>query len=186
MPARACSAVGTGPGQSTVTRTPVRFELAMERFAEGEHVGLAGVIDRPARPRHESRQRSHVEDAASAALEAVDEGEREIGKRAHVQVDDRELFGAVELVRGPDEPGPGVVDNHLRLEAVPLECRGDYLRRIGARDIRGNDRRPRQALGRDRVRQRHERRLTPGNEDELVTGRQTRARAPRRSLPRRR
>src|SRR5262249_4225733 len=54
----------------------LRLELAMQRLAEREHIGFAGVIDRHARTGHEGRDRGDVEDAATAALETVDEGER--------------------------------------------------------------------------------------------------------------
>src|SRR5262249_36563733 len=53
----------------------LRLELAVKRLAEREHIGLAGVVHRHAGTGHEGCNRRHVENAALAAFEAVDEGE---------------------------------------------------------------------------------------------------------------
>ena len=73
-----------------------------------------------------------VENAAFAALQAVDEGEREIGQRAHVEIDHGELLGAVERARGADQTEARIVDHGLRLEITRRQCRGDVVRRARA------------------------------------------------------
>ena len=76
-----------------------RLELDMQRLAEREHESLAGVVHRRPRPRQKSRHRCDVKQAAAVPAKAVDEREREIGERAHVEVDHRQLLGAVEYRR---------------------------------------------------------------------------------------
>ena len=140
----------------------------MQRLAEGDHIGLGGVIDRHAGAGQEAGHRSHVENAALAALERVDEREGEIGQRAHVEVDHRELRGTVEPVRGSDEAKTGIVDDRIRLQSAPGERLADLLRRIDGRDVQRQNGRPGAALGRNGVRKRNKLGLAPGNQHHLV------------------
>src|SRR5262245_757745 len=146
----------------------LRLELAVQRLAEREHIGLAGVIHRHAGTGHEGRDRRHVENAALAAFEAIDEGEREIGERTQVDIDHRKLLGAVERVRGSNEAEARIVDDHVRLETALLERLGDVARGIDARDVRSQNGRPARALRRNGIRQRGERLLAPRDQNEFV------------------
>ena len=71
------------------------------------------------------------------AREAVDEGERQLGQRPHVEVDHRQLLGAVELGGAADQAEAGIVDDVLRLERRARQA----LRRCGAPRSAGRDRR---------------------------------------------
>ena len=66
---------------------PCGASSLMQRLAERQHEGLAGVVHRRARPRQEARDRGDVEHAAAMPRQAVDEGERQVGERAHVEID---------------------------------------------------------------------------------------------------
>ncbi len=65
-------------------------------------------------------------------FKAVDEGERQLGQRAHVEIDHRELLGAIERRRRPEQAEARIVDDDLRLDAVPSASR-DLARRIPRR-----------------------------------------------------
>src|SRR5262249_41428268 len=98
-----------------------RFQFLIERLAERDYKSLAGIIDRHTGPRQEAGDRSDIENAALAAFQAVNEGERKSGQRAHVDVDHGELLRAVERVGPPEQTEPGVVDDDFRLETEARE-----------------------------------------------------------------
>ena len=88
---------------------------------------------------------------------------------AHVKVDHRELLAAVERVGGSEQAEARVVDDHVRLEAAPVERLSDGLRGIGAREVGRQNGRPPRALPRNGVRQRGERLFTPRDQNDVVT-----------------
>jgi hypothetical protein len=45
--------------------------------------------------------------------ETIDEGERQFGECAHIEIDHRELFIATNRCRQPEEPEAGIVDHDL-------------------------------------------------------------------------
>src|SRR5439155_8329922 len=84
-----------------------RFKLLMERFTEGDHISLAGVIDRHARAGQKAGGRGDIEYPAFSTFEAVDKSQREVGERAHIQVYHGELRCAIELVGRSEQPEAG-------------------------------------------------------------------------------
>ena len=65
---------------------------------------------------------------------AVDEVERELGHRAHVEVDHRQLLGAVERGGAADQAEAGIIDHVLRLDAL---CGERFCDRAHRRDVPG-------------------------------------------------
>ena len=76
-------------------------------------------------PGRKARDRGDVENAAAMPREAVDESERQLGERPHVEIDHRELVVAVELGRCAGETKTRIVDDVVWLDAVRRERRGD-------------------------------------------------------------
>jgi hypothetical protein len=73
------------------------------------------MIDGHAGSRQEAGDRGDVEDAATMALQAVDEGERQVGQSPHIDVDHAELLGAVEVDGAADQAEAGIVDDDVGL-----------------------------------------------------------------------
>ena len=121
-----------------------------------------------------------------AALQAVEEREREIGQRAHVEVDHRKLLGAIEAAGGADQAEAGIVDDGVRLEIGGRRARRRFLRGIRAREIRAQNRRPGPAARCNGIGHHVERLLAPGNENEVMTVGGKVAQAPPRCPPTRR
>src|SRR6516225_6118041 len=69
----------------------------------------------------------------------------------------------------PEQAEARVVDDHVRLEAAPVERLSDGLRGIGAREVCRQNGRPPRALPRNGVRQRGERLFTPRDQNDVVT-----------------
>ncbi len=68
------------------------------------------MIGREARPRQEAGDGGDVEDAAAVAGDAVDETQRQIGERAHVEVDQLELIGDGDVGGFAEHAEAGIVD----------------------------------------------------------------------------
>ena len=96
------------------------------------------------------------------------EGEREIGQRAHVEIDHGELLGAVERAAAPIRPKPALLTTISGSRSRAASCLGDVVRR--ARAARGPPAERAGAAGPrcDRVGQRRERLLAPRHQNELV------------------
>ena len=121
----------------------------MQRLAEGQHIGLAGVIDRHAGAGQEGGDRRHVENAAAMPGEAVDKGKRQFGERADVEVDHGELLGMAEISGRAGQSEAGIVDHDRGLEAARRKLRRNARDRIALLEIDRQHRRPRPAGGRD-------------------------------------
>ena len=68
----------------------------------------------------------------------------------------------------PEQAEARVVDDHVRLEAAPVERLSDGLRGTGAREVGRQNGRPRCGLGRNGVRQRGERLFAPRDQNEFM------------------
>ena len=79
------------------------------------------------------------------ARQALDEGKRQFGQRAHIEIDHGELLGAVERGGRAGEPEAGIVDDVLRLEAARGEFGGERGGRFAPAEIAGKHSRPRPA-----------------------------------------
>ena len=117
----------------------------MERLAQRQHIGFAGVVDRHARPRHERGERGNIENAAAVAREAVDEAQRKIGERAHVELDHGELRRPIEPCRLPEQPVSRVVHDDGGLDAARGELLIDAITGAALHQIDRQDMRPRPA-----------------------------------------
>ena len=101
-------------------------------------------------------------------LEAVEEGEREIGEDAHVEIDHGDLLGAIKLGRRTDQSEARIVDHELRLALL----RGQRLHNARAGIRHGQvkpeaERRP-CARGRDFGSKCGEHLLTPRDQHQFV------------------
>ncbi len=145
-----------------------RLELAIERLAERDHIGLAGVIDRRRRPREKARDRRDIENAATMALYAIHESERQVGQRAHVEIDHAEQFVAVAVGGIAVQAEAGVVDDVLRLQIAHFERQSDPRHGVVFRKIDRKDQRyfraSRFKLGSERL----EPRLAPRHQNERM------------------
>ena len=104
------------------------------------------------------------------ALEAVDEGQRQLGERAHVEIDHGELLVAIELRRRADQPEAGIVDDNRRLEIARAELGGDAADGVRrARGRGGRHSRPRPAGRGDFVGELDEPVLAARHQHELVS-----------------
>ena len=95
------------------------------------------------------------------ARQAVDEAERQLGKRAHIEVDHRQLLGAVERGGGADQSEAGIVDHVLRLDALRSERVADVAHGVAALQVGDDHQRPGAAGRRDLVGQRMQAILAP-------------------------
>src|ERR1700738_2171939 len=123
------------------------FEFLVQRLAERDHVRLGRVVDRHARPRHEPRDRCHIEDAALAPFDALDEGQRELGERADVYVDHGKLPLPVELVGRAHQAESRIIDHDLRFKSALCEGLADVARGIDASHVEAKHRGPSCAFG---------------------------------------
>ena len=85
------------------------------------------------------------------AREAVDKGERQFGQRPHVEVDHLQLFVAIERSGQADQAEAGIVDDKLRLGALPRQSVADLPCRAGLQQIGDDHDRPARAARRDLV-----------------------------------
>jgi hypothetical protein len=100
--------------------------------------------------------------------QGVDEGERQLGQRAHIEIDHGELRVAIEPCRLADEPEAGIVDHIRRLEIAGVELGGK--KGSGARPLEIDDQHigPRPAGRRDFVGKLHQPVLAPRHQSELM------------------
>src|SRR5262249_10281911 len=146
-----------------------RLELLIERLAEREDVGFRRIIDRHSGTRQEGGDRGHVENAALAAFQAVDEREGERGERTNIDVDHGELLSAVELVGDPEQAEAGIVDDDLGLQPEPGQCLANITHGVDPRHIGAQNRRARSPLGGNGIGKRVERLLASRDENDFVT-----------------
>ena len=119
-----------GPGQSAETRMPDALQLMVQRLGEGEHIGLAGIIDRHVRARLEGRGRGDVEDRARAALAHHRQDKMaELGQRADVEVDHLAELAERPVRETAAEAEAGIVDQSADAEALPPPARRSGWRR---------------------------------------------------------
>src|SRR5262249_61468747 len=91
------------------------------------------------------RDRSDIEQAAAISDQLAGKSQRQVGQRAHVDVDDAELLGAVEFGRGAEQAEARIVDKVFDLGAGlgqrgsdpvagirRLKIAGDQYRRVPA------------------------------------------------------
>src|SRR5581483_1358243 len=145
-----------------------RLQFAGQRLGEGQHIGLGGVIDRAAGTGQEAGDRADIEQPALVAGERLDEGERQFGERADVEVDHAQRLLAVARGGEPDQAEGGVVDDVLRLEVVRAQRLGDRLRGAGRGEVGDDHRRHARTRGGDLRRQRLETVGAAGDQNEVV------------------
>jgi hypothetical protein len=98
----------------------------------------------------------------------VDEAQRQVGERAAVEIDHRELVGAIERVRLTEQAIARIVDQEGRLELARLELAGDPVRAVGTREIDREDMRRAMAGVADALGDRGELRNAPRRQHDLV------------------
>ena len=79
--------------------------------------------------------------------EAVDPAQREIGQRAAVEVDHRELVLPVERRGRPEQAVARIVDEKRRLEIAGGQFLREEFRAVGTREVHGKDMRRAMAGG---------------------------------------
>jgi hypothetical protein len=99
----------------------------MQRLGEREHVGFAGVVDGHPRTGQESRDRGDVEDAAAVAGQAVDESERRLVERVHIEIEHGVLLVAIKPIACPTSPKPALLTTFAgsRSRAVSSAARSE-------------------------------------------------------------
>ena len=103
------------------------------------------------------------------ARQAVDERQRQLGERAHVEVDHGELLVAIELQGRPDQPEAGVVDHIRRLEIARAEFGGEKGNGARPLEIDAQHVGPRPAGRGDFVGQLDQPVLAPRHQNELMS-----------------
>src|SRR5262249_9457187 len=114
----------------------------------------------------EARHRRYIENTAAVATETVNECQRQFRQNANIDIDDGELLGGLELHRRPHQTEAGIVDDILGLDRERGHLRGDFLRRLVAREIDGQHMRPRLACRCDLIGKVVEPLLTPRHQDQ--------------------
>ena len=155
---------GTQRGHADAART----QLPMQRCAERHHIGFGRIVDRHVGPRQERRDRRDIENAAPPSLQCIHEGEREVGERAHVHVDHRELLGPAQRRGRPQQAEAGVVDHGLRLDPEAFHRPGDLCGGVMPLQVDGQIIRTAMSQRGDRVRQFHQPLLAARDQQELV------------------
>jgi hypothetical protein len=80
---------------------------------------------------------------AAVAGEAVDKGKRQLGQRAHVEIDHLQLFVVIERAGGSHQAEACVVDHELRLNALCRQRIADHARDSRFQQVGRDDNRSR-------------------------------------------
>ena len=118
--------------------------------------------------RQETGHRSDIENAAALARQAVDKGERQISERADIEVDHRQLLGAVERSGAADEAEAGIVDHDIAARK-PCAVSASPISRVAVAALQVGDdhQRPGAAGRRDLIGQRAQAILAPRHQRQL-------------------
>ena len=88
-------------------------------------------------------ERCHIHQATPTADQTIQEGQRQVGKRAHIKVDHCELPRPIEFRRWPDQPEPRIVDHEFRLCRIRRKSLGNAGARVRLCQIQCEYDRPR-------------------------------------------
>ncbi len=120
------------PWQQSADPHPLARGFRGDRLGQGDHVGLAGVVDRLVWPRNVAPERADVEDAAAPARPHAGQiVARQRAQRPDVEVDHSQHAVRRAVMERPGQADPGVVDDHIGIGAVRGERGLDGLDRAG-------------------------------------------------------
>jgi hypothetical protein len=103
------------------------------------------------------------------AGERIDEGQRQLGEEANVEVDHGELLGMIELERLADQAEACIVDDVSRLDRMGGDLGFDRLSGVGSREVDRQHQRARTSRRGDLVGHGIELRFAPRDQHEVVS-----------------
>src|SRR5258706_14653483 len=127
----------SGTKAGTIHACPARF--FQQRFAERQHKGFRGRIDREKRTWLKSCRRCDIEPAASLVFQnARPEKMRQLNHRPDIQIDHTKRGGEISSIEGACRSIAGVVDHDIDIQRTLAERLGKLCSCVELAEIAGN------------------------------------------------